>query len=91
MRLNYNRHLFRSAEEEAQYGQTHIGQASWALGPDTCFDCTLFYDVTRNGGLCRKFEELTGREGIRFPGAAPACRFWLAKRRAARRSSPPNA
>ena len=76
MLLRYSRRLIRSPTEEVKYSQTHIGQASWAIGPKTCGECVFFCDETSTTGLCAKYEHLMGCDGIRFPGSARACRFY---------------
>jgi hypothetical protein len=74
--LKYNRHLIRSNEEDSTYNQTHIGQASWAVGPHTCSACEFFCEETALSGICAKFETLMASDGVLIPRSAASCRFF---------------
>jgi hypothetical protein len=76
MLLRYSLHLIRSPAEEARYAATHVGQASWAVGPYRCAECAWFADAAPSTGVCVKFERLMDADGIRIPGSALSCRFF---------------
>ena len=77
MRLKHDPNLRRSGAERAVIERTHTGQASWAIGPDTCGVCDWFLTRTRGyGGRCGK----RGSEGPIIPADALSCKHFEAKK-----------
>jgi hypothetical protein len=70
---------------EALARATVPGQASWAVGPQTCSECASWTNCgrsTKAGALkpraCEKFRQLMGKIGPAIPDKTLACKFFEA-------------
>jgi hypothetical protein len=73
-----------NAQLESLARATVPGQASWAVGPQTCRECVSWSNCGRSSKpgvalkprACEKFRQLTGKIGPAIPHNARACRFF---------------
>lgn len=85
--LNFNSRLHQSDQEivAAQAARTHSGQAHFAgTGPagTTCNQCVSWQDfgTKKLKARCKKFQQLSMRAGMEFPGSAASCKHFEVRR-----------
>ena len=69
-------------ESERGFRETPRGMAHWAgSGPAlrTCRDCVYFSTKARKKGRCGKFAQMMKKNGPKFGGYMPACKYFEAR------------